>query len=110
MLFTLRTGAGVWDDAKIVVHELSSGRRVVLVDGGTDARLLPTGHLVYVREATMFAVKFDPARLAITGEPVQVHQGIQQTPPASSGAAQFAWSRRAHWSLCQAKCSARSGR
>ena len=93
VLFTLRTGAGTWDDAKIVVHELSSGRRAVLVNRGTDARLLPTGHLVYVREATMFAVTFDPARLAVTGEPVQVHQGIQQSIlPAASGAAQFAWS------------------
>ena len=92
VLFTIRTGGDVWDDARIVVHELSSGRRVVLVNGGTDARLLPTGHLVYVRDATMFAVKFDPVRLTVTGEPVEVHQGIQQTPPAASGAAQFAWS------------------
>ena len=92
VLFTLRIGGGTWDDAKIVVHDLSTGRRVVLVDGGTDARLLPTGHLVYVREATMFAVTFDAARLALAGQPVAVHQGIQQTPPASSGAAQFAWS------------------
>jgi len=92
VLFTLRTGAGTWDEAKIVVHDLSSGRRTVLVDGGTDARVLPTGHLVYVRAATMFAVKFDAARVALAGHPVEVHQGIQQTTPASSGAAQFAWS------------------
>jgi serine/threonine protein kinase len=92
VLFTLRTGAGAWDGAQIVVQDLSSGRRIVLIDGGTDARLLPTGHLVYVREATMFAVQFDAARLALAGQPIEVHQGIQQTPPASSGAAQFAWS------------------
>ncbi len=86
VLFTLRTGTGAWDDASIVVQDLSSGRRAVLVNGGTDAHLLPTGHLVYAREATIFAMPFDDARLAVTGGPVPVQPGVRQSPPAASGA------------------------
>ena len=59
VLFTLRTGSGSWDSSSIVVDDLSSKTRTVLVDGGTDGQLLPTGHLVYVRQATVFAMPFD---------------------------------------------------
>ncbi len=94
VLFTLRTGApgAAWDDSAIVVHELATGQRTVLVNGGTDARVLPTGHLVYSREATLFAVLFDEARLVVAGGAVPVQQGIQQAALGSSGAAQRAWS------------------
>jgi serine/threonine-protein kinase len=93
VLFTLRVGPGVWDDAKIVVQELSTGRRKTLVEGGTDAQLLPTGHLVYVRKATLFAVPFDETRLEVSGSAVQLESGIQQAATAASGAAQWAWAR-----------------
>ncbi len=85
-------GAAAWDDPAIVVHELATGQRTVLVNGGTDARVLPTGHLVYSREATLFAVLFDEARLVVAGGAVPVQQGIQQASSAASGAAQRAWS------------------
>ena len=76
----------------MVVHELATGRRTVLVNGGTDARVLPTGHLAYYREATLFAMPFDEERLMVTGGPVPVQQGIQQALANLSGAAQAAWS------------------
>ena len=46
VLFTLGDGRN-WDDAQIVVHSLETGERKVLIEGGTDARYLPTGHIVY---------------------------------------------------------------
>lgn len=94
VLFTLRTGAVTWDDSAIVVHELATGRRTLLVSGGTDGRVLPTGHLVYFREATLFAMPFDEARLSVAGGAVPVQQGVQQAGAnsGSSGAAQMAWS------------------
>ena len=36
--FTLPTGSQGCDDSSIVVHELATGRRTVLVNGGIDAR------------------------------------------------------------------------
>ena len=89
VLFTLRIGARIWDESQIVVQDLSTGQRKTLVEGGTDARLLPTGHLVYVRGATLFAMPFDESRLEVTGSAVQLQRGIQQAATAASGAAQW---------------------
>ena len=92
VLFTSRVGARPWDEAVIVVQDLATGRRTTLVDGGTDAHLLPTGHLVYVRDATLYARPFDEQRLAVGGDAVPLQQGIQQAATAASGAAQWVWS------------------
>ena len=42
-----------------MVQSLKSGERKRLIAGGTDARYLPTGHLVYALGGTLFAVVFD---------------------------------------------------
>ena len=48
VLFTLATGTGAaWDKAQIVAQLLRSGERKTLVEGGSDARFLPPGHIVY---------------------------------------------------------------
>ena len=49
VLFTLATGTAAerWDKAQIVTQSLRSGERKTLVDGGSDGRYVPTGHLVY---------------------------------------------------------------
>jgi len=92
ILFALRTGGGSWDGASIVVQDLGTGKRSVLVAGGTDPHLLPSGTLVYVREATLYAVPFDEERLAVSGGPVPIERGIRQAPINASGAAQWSWS------------------
>jgi serine/threonine-protein kinase len=91
VLFTLRERAAAWDQSSIVVQDLSTGQRKTLVKGGTDAHILPTGHLVYVRDATLFAMPFDQTRLEVTGSPVQLEREIQQAAIAASGAAQWVW-------------------
>jgi serine/threonine-protein kinase len=92
VLFSVRAGATAWNDATVVVHDLATGQRTTLVDGGTDAQLLPTGHLVYVHGATLFAMAFDERTLTVRGNAVPVQQGVQQTSSAASGAAQWVWS------------------
>ncbi len=61
VLFTITTatGASRWDEAQIVVQLLDSGERKVLWTGGSDARYVPTGHLVYALEDVLFAIPFD---------------------------------------------------
>jgi serine/threonine-protein kinase len=90
VLFTLRTGAGSWDDQAIVVQNLTTGERSTVVERGTDARLLPTGHLVYARDSTLFAVAFDEQTLRTTGSAVPLQQSVRQAATAQSGAS--------HWS------------
>src|SRR5262245_48188617 len=68
VLFTVAATTGVdrWEKAKIVAQVLGSGERKVLVEGGTDARYLPTGHLVYALAGVVLAIPFDPERLQTT--------------------------------------------
>ena len=91
VLFTLG-GLVPWDDAQIVVQSLETGERKVLVNGGTDARYVPTGHLVYVRAGTLLAVPFDVARLEVIGGAVPIVEGVFQSSGNSTGAAQFSFS------------------
>jgi serine/threonine-protein kinase len=87
--------AGGWngdtfDDARIEALSLATGRKKVLIEGGTYARYASTGHLVYARDGALFAVAFDPVRLEVTGAPVAVLAGVATS--RSNGAAQFALS------------------
>ena len=67
VLFTLGDGTN-WDDAQIVVYSLETGERKVLIDGGRDARYVPTGHVVYVLDGTLLAVPFDVDTLEVVLE------------------------------------------
>ena len=91
LLFTLATGATSdrWDKAKIVVQSLTSGTRKTVLEGGSDARYLPTGHLVYAVGGTVFAVAFDPQRLEISGTPTAVIEGVRRSLGGVTGATQF---------------------
>jgi hypothetical protein len=65
-----------WDAAQVVAESLSTGERTVLVSGGSDARYVPTGHLVYALDDGLFAVPFDAGNLAVSGGPVPLLQGL----------------------------------
>jgi serine/threonine-protein kinase len=100
VLFTLVTGAGlgqetgnnfeVWDKAKIVVQSLQSGARTTLIDGGADARYVPTGHLAYAVGGVLFAVPFDQQRLRVVGERVALVEGVSRG--GATGAAHYSFS------------------
>ena len=80
VLYTLGTlgSPGRWDTAQIVVERVATGERSVLVEGGSDARYVPTGHLVYAQGGTLLAVPFDVDRLVVTGSPVPLVEGISR--------------------------------
>jgi eukaryotic-like serine/threonine-protein kinase len=103
ILYALGTGreAGIaptldmWDAAAIVAQAFPAGERKILIEGGSDPRYLPSGHLLYARGGTMFAAPFDVTRLALTGAPVPVLEGIARSlvgARVSTGYAQFAFS------------------
>jgi eukaryotic-like serine/threonine-protein kinase len=79
VLFTLtRSRFPRWDEAETWVHSRRSGTAKLLVSGGTDARYVASGHLLYVREGALLAVPFDLGRLEVTGGPVGVVSDIMQ--------------------------------
>jgi Tol biopolymer transport system component len=88
VLFTLLKGDGPWQDATVVVQDLTSGARTVLVEHGTDARVIAAGYLVYERESTLFAIAFDEDRVTVRGSPVPVQTNVQEALGNFSGAAQ----------------------
>ena len=75
--------------SQIVIQSLPSGERKVLVRGGTDARYLPTGHIVYALTnnniSNLFAVPFDLDKLEVTGGSVSVLEGFSAAAFSDSG-------------------------
>jgi serine/threonine-protein kinase len=90
VLFTLATAAGVdfWDKAQIVVQTVATGKRQTLIQGGSDARFLATGHIVYAIRGTLFAVAFDSRRLEVKGGASEVLEGVRRA--GVTGTAQYA--------------------
>ena len=91
LLFTIAKGTSLdrWNAARVVVDTLASGERTTIVDGGTDARYVRSGHLVYARGDTVYAASFDLQRLQVTSAPVAMVNGIG-TAYGQTGAAYFA--------------------
>ena len=97
MLFTSITRAtpsavaiDTWDNAQIVVQSLKSRERRTVLSGASDARYVPSGYLVYAVQGTVFAVPFDRQRLAATGGPVPVIEGVRRaTTENPSAVTQF---------------------
>ena len=86
ILYGTNSGTGT---LQIFAQSLVTGERH-LIDRGTNARYLRTGHIVYVQDGTLLVVPFDVSRLEKTGSPAVVLTGVRQTPV---GTAQFAISQ-----------------
>jgi len=86
VLFTAWTGS-TFDEARIGVLSLETGEQRILVEGGTYARYVPSGHVVYARAGGLLAVPFDLKRLEVTGSPIPILEGVSMDP--TFGAAEF---------------------
>jgi eukaryotic-like serine/threonine-protein kinase len=71
ILFTAVGPAGP-NTARIEVLSIADGRRTVVVQGGTYGRYHPDGYLTYVNQGALFALAFDPERMARRGSAVAV--------------------------------------
>jgi serine/threonine-protein kinase len=87
---TKNQGPTRWDEGQVVVQSTSSGERKVVVQGGSDARYLPTGHLVYALRDGVFGAAFDATRLTVIGGAVPLIQGVQRTVGVSAVASHYA--------------------
>jgi serine/threonine protein kinase/Tol biopolymer transport system component len=76
ILFTARTAQEDWDQAAIKVQVIKTGQRKTLVQGGYHGRYLPSGHLVYVHEGTLFAAPMNLKRLELSGPAAPVIEDI----------------------------------
>jgi serine/threonine protein kinase/Tol biopolymer transport system component len=78
VLFTVGTLASPdnYDRARIDAVDLTTGQRHVVLEGASSARYVTTGHLLFTRESTLYAVPFDADSLTTRGTPVQILRGI----------------------------------
>ena len=90
VLFTGNNRPDGFAEANVVVQSLPNGPRKVLVRGAYFGRYLPSGHLLYVHDATLFAAPFDLERLEFTGPAAPALQGAAVNMPV--GAAEIAMS------------------
>ena len=100
VLFTALRYTELFDDekrAQIFVQSLETGERKLLIEGGSDARYVPTGHVVFARKGRLLAVPFDLEKLEVTGPEVPVLDAIHHSIHTGSrvfdtGVAQFSFS------------------
>jgi serine/threonine-protein kinase len=77
VMFTVASGdMETYDDARIDVVELATKKRKPLIKGGTHARYSPSGHIVYARGGSLYAVPLDARALEVRGTPVKVLDGV----------------------------------
>ena len=74
-----RTGEGI-------IHVAPTGEEELILDQGTHARYVASGHLVYALRGRLMAVPFDLDRMLVTGSAVPVVDDIRTE---SRGGAQF---------------------
>jgi serine/threonine-protein kinase len=64
------------DSANIEVLSLKSGQVKVVQRGGLFGRYLPSGHLIYIRQGTLYGVPFDLGRLETRGPPAPLVEDV----------------------------------
>jgi eukaryotic-like serine/threonine-protein kinase len=78
LLFTSVT-ADASDEANVVIQNLQTGARRVLIEGATDARYVSTGHLLYMKSGTLMGQRFDRKTLQLSGGPVALIDDVMQS-------------------------------
>src|SRR5262245_5127148 len=92
VLFTIVPQSGLAADMQVAVLDRRNGQRKTLIRGASQAEYVETGHLVYATAGTLRAVRFDPVRLEVSGDPVPVVEEPVLTKP-QNGTADFSLSR-----------------
>jgi eukaryotic-like serine/threonine-protein kinase len=89
LLFTITAAVGPtrWDQAEIVVQPLAGGGRKTIWKGGSDARFVASGHIVYALRQTLLAVPFDLSSLTTTAAPVAMVEGVLRAEGAAGNTA-----------------------
>ena len=85
VLFTITTTKGGIETSQVAVLDLRTGAQKMLLQDGSQAQFVQSGHLVYAAAGTLRAVAFDLDRLEVIGTPVPLPQVL--TLP--SGVAEF---------------------
>ena len=78
-----------WDKAQIFAQSISTGKRTLLVNGGSNPHYLAPGYLSYALGGTVYAVAFDLLNLKVNGDAVPILEGVRRAAAATTGMADF---------------------
>ena len=85
LIFTVAAGGmDSFNDARIDAYTLNTKQRKTLVQGGFSPRYSPSGHIVYARGGSLYAVPLDAKALEVTGPPVKVVDGVLMSTNSST--------------------------
>jgi serine/threonine-protein kinase len=87
LLFTIATKAGSFH-YQVAVRDLQTGQQRTLIQSGSHAEYVDTGHLVYADGGALWAVPFDPVAMEVRGDPVPLPEQV-----LTLGAANFTVSK-----------------
>jgi Tol biopolymer transport system component len=90
VLYTAQSSGVGYGDANSFVQPLPAGAPKLVQRGAYHARYIASGHLVFVRDGTLFAAPFDLDRLEVSGPVAPVLEGVATN---RFGSAQFDVSR-----------------
>jgi len=90
VLFTIASERPT-DIMQVAILDLTTGRRTILVSGGSQAEYVEPGYLVYAVAGSLRVVRFDPRSLTVANDPVPIVEQVRTLP---NGAAEFSVSRQ----------------
>ena len=70
------------DEQVMLLRLGSDAKPQLLLSEAADARYLPTGHLAFMRQGTLFVVRFDAQTFALRGSPVAAVSNVAQSAAA----------------------------
>jgi len=78
---------GLLAEACVALLNTQNAEKKILVNGGTNPRYSPTGHLLFARDGSLYALPFDRQRAEVTGSERKLFDGLMTE---QNGVAQFA--------------------
>ncbi|MBI3405403.1 MAG: serine/threonine protein kinase, partial [Acidobacteria bacterium] len=89
ILYTVKTTSlPTFDEAKIVVETLATHERQTVLEGGSHSVYVPSGHILFTRAGTLYAVPFDVGSLKVRGAPTKIVDGV--ATDGGTGASSYA--------------------
>ncbi len=78
-----RQKEGIWE-SRLEVVSRAGGTRHVVLDGAEFGQYLPSGHLIFVRDDSLFVAHFDSKNLTLQSKPVPLAEQVLHNPSISS--------------------------
>ncbi|HZJ30737.1 MAG TPA: serine/threonine-protein kinase, partial [Vicinamibacterales bacterium] len=88
VLFTVIPFSAVapdWSRAEVWVKSVKSGERKRLIEDAVDAQYAGNNTLIFARSGKLFAIRFDPSSLSVSGKEVQVVDGVVHSVHGTAG-------------------------